>query len=186
MRETVDGEFDGRERLGKIAHDFLASTAKESANFAIVGYKLQNTLSETGSVKRGICKAQNGYIKKIVECKVERTNNEIFATELETGKTFACSPDELVSMNMICFTPKVFQYLDDQFQDFCQNASNLQSGEFLIPTALQQMETAGQVTIKQLSTAEKWIGMTYKEDKQFVVDELEKLVRSNKYPAYLK
>lgn len=177
-------DFYGAESF-KVAAEYLKQADKQSSNFALVGYVLKNTLSESGAVKRGVCNIKDGYIIDIIESKVERFGNEVLSTEVETGKQYTVSPDVIVSMNMICFTPAIFKYLKNQFEVFCQNAENLKNGEFLIPTAVHELTSKGFATLKFLNTNEKWIGMTYREDKQIVVDGLKELVDAGIYPEIL-
>lgn len=168
-----------------VAAEYLKHVDKQSSNFALVGYNLKNTLSESGAVKRGICKEQKGYVIDIIESKVEKVGNEVHSTEVETGKQYIVPLDSIVSMNMICFTPEIYKYLKNQFEIFCKDMENLKSGEFLIPTAVHELTQKGLATLKLLNTNEKWIGMTYKEDKPIVVNGLRELVEKGIYPEIL-
>ena len=91
-----------------VASKYIKTLDKSSTNFALVGYKVKNTLSETGSVKRGVCKEKDGYLNEIVESSVERTGGKIVATPLNGETPFDCEENDLVSMNMFVFTPKIF------------------------------------------------------------------------------
>ncbi len=169
----------------KIAYNFLKSIQPSSTDFALVGYKLKNTMSEKGAVKRGICKEENGFVTEIIESKAEFVNNKIVVHELESNKEYNVSPVAPVSMNMLCLTPKLFDFLQIEFDKFVNNKNNLKDKEFLIPTILDNMSKQNLASIKLLKSPEKWIGMTYKEDKVDVVNGIKKLVNKNQYPQNL-
>ena len=167
----------------KVASKFLSELDAQSTEFALVGYKLKNTLSKNGSVKRGICKVdQNGILTKITESLVEQKQDKIFAKDLQTGKEILANNTTLVSMNMFCFNLKVFDLLGKNFVDFSSDLTNLQNNEFLISTELQKLMNDNLISLKVLPTSDVWIGMTYQQDKPFVVSELKKLVNKGEFP----
>ena len=177
-------DFYGKQSF-ELASNFLKSAKEDSTDFALVGYNLKNTMSEKGAVKRGICKEENGFVTQIIESKAERVGSKILAKELETGIEYEVSPDEIVSMNMLCFTPKLFEHLENEFDLFCKDIENLRNKEFLIPTVLDKISKHNLATIKLLKSPEKWIGMTYKEDKVDVVNGIKNLVQNGEYPENL-
>lgn len=166
-----------------IASNFLKNTDKNSSDFGLVGYKLGNTLSNFGEVKRGICKVKNGYVMSIDECCVEK-NNKIVARNILTNKIEKVFSSSKTSMNMFCLTPKFFDYLQKKFDLFLKS-NDLSTDEFLLPKVVCEMANENLATIKFLLTNEKWIGMTYKSDKQLVVQRLKTLADKNIYPKDL-
>lgn len=166
-----------------VASKFLKDLGSKSNQFAIVGYKLKNTLSENGSVKRGVCKTdKNGKLTNLVESVVEQRDNKIFAKALDTEKENIVDDSTLVSMNMFCFNTKIFDLLDNNFNAFVKNKQNLQDKEFLIPAEVQHLMSQNKLGIQVLPTTDVWIGMTYQQDKPFVVSELKKLVDKGEFP----
>lgn len=160
---------------------------KDKNEFAMIGYKVKNTMSLKGSVKRGVCEQNNGDLVKIVESSVEKILDDIIATPLDVTKAkFMISPDELVSMNMFVFTPKIYEYLESHFEQFFKdNKDNLKTSEYLIPDLVASLIDEGLVNVKVIETNAKWQGITYKEDKEILVNEIKTLVKEKKYPNRL-
>lgn len=177
-------DFYGAESFS-IAKNYLQSISKTSTDFALVGYKLKNTMTKFGAVKRGICQVQNGFVKQIDECTAEFQLNGIVAKRLDDGKQIKANGAEIVSMNMFCLTPKIFDFLEMEMKNFASQKQNLQSGEFLLPNVVSKMVDNGEATLKVLPNDETWIGMTYRQDKQNVEESLKKLVLNGKYPKNL-
>ncbi len=176
-------DFYGRDAFIKIA-EFLKNTDDNS--YGLVGYKVNNTLTDNGSVKRGICYAKDNYLTYIVESSIERKNNKIIASPLNGKEPFEVTPDTLVSMNMIGFTPKIFNYLEKELTIFLKNPNtNLEKDEFLIPDVLQTSISEDNKKVKVLDTTAVWYGVTHKEDKDFVVNSINKLVTDGIYPNNL-
>ena len=176
-------DFYGRDAFIKIA-EFLKNTDDNS--YGLVGYKVNNTLTDNGSVKRGICYAKDNYLTYIVESSIERKNNKIIASPLNGKEPFEVTPDTLVSMNMIGFTPKIFNYLEKELTYFLNNPNtNLEKDEFLIPDVLQTSISEDNKKVKVLDTTAVWYGVTHKEDKDFVVNSINKLVTDGIYPNNL-
>jgi hypothetical protein len=148
------------------------------AQFAMVGFKLANTLSEHGAVARGICAAgAGGHLASITE----RTG--ILAAEVGPGLAF--SGDEIVSLNCWGFTPALFAGLDRQFGGFLAERGSDLKAEFYLPAAVSAMITNHEATVRVLPTESAWFGVTYREDKPRVVAAIAELVRAGKYPAKL-
>ena len=155
-------------------------------DYFIVGYPVRNTLSENGSVKRGICIQENGILKGLVESKLEEVDGKIIASPLDGKEAFEVSNDALVSMNMIGFEPSIFTILEQNFITFLENnKEDLQTCEYLIPDVLEGeiKKQSSKVTI--VKTEAKWLGMTYREDKEYVVKRIEELILAGVYPENL-
>jgi UTP-glucose-1-phosphate uridylyltransferase len=171
----------------KVISGFLSApqnTAHEE--YCIVDYQLDNTLSESGSVSRGVCRVdKDGYLTTIAEHKkISRNGNQITG-ELEGTGTVIFTGREPVSMNLIGFRPSMFDHLKSQFSEFLKQNIEKSDAEFYIPFAMNEVIRAGQAKVKALHTSEKWFGVTYKEDKQLVMKSLQALVEKGVYPADL-
>lgn len=157
-----------------------------SPDYAMVGFMLRNTLSDFGSVARGVSQADsNGYLQSVVELtKVERDGNGARNTD-PSGNVTQLTGDELVSMNMWGFTPQIFPLLRERFHIFlAQNGNDLKS-EHYVPTAVNELVSSGQARVKVLSTRDAWFGVTYREDRPRVVDSIAALVKKGIYPDKL-
>ena len=170
----------------KVVSKFLQNTNRNSTNFGLVGYRAVNTLTENGATKRGICSHKNGKLTNLVESSLEIKNGKIYATPLGSENTEEIEPNTLVSMNMLAFTPKLFDYLSDNFPVFLEeNKNNLDKCEYLIPEVLGEMVKKEIATCDIIETSAVWQGVTYKEDKAKVVCEIQKLVDAGNYPQNL-
>lgn len=170
----------------KTAASFLKSLNANSTHFGLVGYQAKNTITENGATKRGVCKVENNKLTHIVESTLELKDNEIYATPLCGGETKVIDPNTTISMNMFCFTPKLFQYLVEEFPIFLEkNKQNLEKCEFLIPEVVDNLIKTNKVEVEVLKTSAVWQGVTYKEDKPKVVAEIQKLIKNNVYPKDL-
>ena len=177
-------DFYGRDAY-YVVSKFLDEVNDENT-YCVVGYRLKNTLSENGSVKRGILKELKGYLTELIESKVEKTDSGIVASPLSGASSFNVSEDTLVSMNMLGFTPTIFEYIDKTFPAFLDNnKENIMNCEFLIPDTVEDAIKNNFAKVKVLSTTAKWQGITYKEDKQLVVNEINSLIENGTYSKNL-
>lgn len=168
-----------------VAAKYLNSLKEGSKNqYGNIGYMAINTITENGSVKRGVLYFDsNKKLEKLVESKIEKVNGKLEATPLDTTDTKVIPDDTLVSMNMFAFTKDIMTYLEDGYKKFfIDNKDNLASCEYLIPTVVSDLINDGIVTCDVLKTKAVWYGVTYKEDKEFVVSSLKKLVDMGMYP----
>ena len=178
-------DFYGRysfEALGKALTDF---SVREN-EYCMIGFRIGKTLSEGGSVARGVCETnQEGYLTSIVErTAVERIDGDIQFVD-ESGKVCILEENMPVSMNMWGFTPEYFDYSGEYFKVFLrENSHNLKS-EFFIPLMVNELITKNKVRVKVLDTASQWFGITYAKDKQIVVTKIQELVDAGEYPAKL-
>lgn len=179
-------DFYGKDAFFTAAK-FLKSVEKDSTDFGLVGYRIGNTLSENGSAKRGIAYSESGYVTDIVESVVERGDGKITAKPLIGGETKSLGANHLCSMNMFCFTPKVFEFIEDGLGEFLEdNKDNLEKCEYLLPDIVQKIIKRKQANVKVLDTSAVWYGVTYREDKPEVVAAIKKLVDGGQYPVGLK
>ena len=171
-------DFYGRDAYVKAAK-FLKN-AKDS-EFGMVGYKAQNTLTENGSVKRGVCEIENGKLTGIIESSIEKDGNKIKCESLITGEKYDIELDRLVSMNMLLFTPKIFEYLTKDFVEFFKNIKDEEKEEFLIPEVVSTHIKNGDCTVEVLDTDSIWYGVTYKEDVVSVKNAIKNLINKGEY-----
>ena len=180
-------DFYGRDAYHVISKFMKNNNTHDNIlRYAMAGYKVKNTLTENGSVKRGVCEEENGYLTNIIECKVEKVDSEIIATPLEGGNSFKVLEDAPVSMNMFAFTKDIFKYLEEGFPLFLdKHKEDIDTCEYLIPSVVFEEIENKIATVEVLKTNAIWQGITYKEDKEKVVKEIKKLVDNNKYPKDL-
>ena len=151
-------------------------------------YSQSNQLNNhlNGSVKRGVCHEKDGYLTDLIESKVEYEGEKIVATPLNGNPSFDITPDTLVSMNMLGFNTSIFSYIEDNFVKFLSdNKDNILKCEYLIPDTVFDAMDNGFCRVKLLGTSARWQGITYKEDKHLVVDEINSLISFGVYPSKL-
>lgn len=167
----------------KILHDFLLYDMDPDC-YTIIGYKLGNTLSDHGHVNRGVCKADpNGLLQHIVETRqIEKTGSGAKAPGPD-GQELFFTGDEIVSMNLFGFKPSCYHFLREEFTNFVNNHGMDPKSELDIPTSLDKFVKNGDIRIKILMSNERWFGVTYREDKPFVVENIKKMIRKGIYPA---
>ena len=176
-------DFYGRDAY-EVAYKFLASLPKNSAGkYANVAFKVSNTMTENGSVKRGVCFEDNDHnLTKLVESSIERNiEGKIIATPLEGGEPFEVGEDEPVSMNLFCFNKDLIDHLRARFPEWLKEHGNELKSEYLIPSVVDELVHEGKASLKLLSTDSVWFGVTYKEDKPGVVKALKELVKKGEY-----
>ncbi len=177
-------DYYGKEAY-KVAANYLRKLKDSDAGkYANVVYQVKNTITENGSVKRGVCLVdENGNFKEMVESSIEKNSQgQIIATALEDEtRTFNLNGNEPVSMNMFVFTIDILKHLEDRFITFLNENINNMSSEYLIPTVVSELFNENKVTLTLLNTTSIWYGVTYKEDKEEVVNALKTLVDNNQY-----
>ena len=173
-------DFYGRDAYLKIK-DFFDNSNDPNC-FSMVAFRVQNTMTENGSVKRGVCESQNNYLTNIIESSIEKKDNKIIASPLDGRESFEVQGNDLVSMNFFGFTPLMFDTLEKGLVDFFkENQDNLLKCEYLIPDVVfKEIQEDKKVYI--LESIDKWLGVTYKEDKEHVVSEIQKLIERGEYP----
>lgn len=176
-------DFYGKDSFMRASKFFNENHPNE---YAIIGYKIKNTLTENGSVKRGVCELKNGYLTKLIESSVEEKDGHIIATPLDGSNPFEIDANAPASMNMFCFRDDIFKYLNDHLKDFFEkNKDNLAKCEYLIPDSVYNMIKDGLVKVSVIPTTAKWQGITYKEDKERLVNDIQKLINEGEYPNNL-
>lgn len=176
-------DFYGRDAFN-VAKEFIEN-AKEK-EYATIGYEAIKTMTENGSVKRGVIATENGHLKSITESSIIKDGDEIKCTPLNGEAEFKIKNDALVSMNMLIFDPSIFPYLEKEMTRFFkEHKDNLEKCEFLIPDVLDNANKTGYAKVKVLHTNATWYGVTYKEDTEQVRTSIKKLVEEKEYPNNL-
>ena len=177
-------DFYGSDSCQK-AHNFLQNECKEDV-YAIIGYELAKTLSEHGSVSRGVVQVDTkNNLEAIYErLKIYRENGKIISEEPD-GSKMELPEESKASMNFWCFHPSVFSFLEKGFKTFLEENINNIKAEYLIPFSADQFIKKGLGVIKVIPTSSQWFGVTYKEDAPVVQKKLSELVASGAYPQNL-
>jgi len=177
-------DFYGAEAY-KVIAEYLRNLT-DPQKYAMVGYQLNNTLSDFGSVSRGICVTNsNQQLTKITETHKIRQENQKILCESETGETIELTGKEAVSMNFWGFHPSLFVNIENQFIEFLKSNIHLPKSEFYIPFIVFEMILNGQASVDVLNADSPWFGVTYQEDKPFVIEQIQKLTNQGVYPAKL-
>lgn len=167
-------DFYGRSAFVKMA-EFLKS---DSDDYAMVGFRLANTLTENGYVSRGVCDIENGKLKSVTE----RTKIMDCKYTEDDGATWTALPeDTVVSINLWGFRPDVFDYIETGFKKFLDEKINVPKSEYYLPAVVSERIEKGEKSVKVLIAEDKWYGVTYKEDKQVVVDAIGKMIANGCY-----
>lgn len=174
---------------GEDAFKLLASHLKKAngGDFCMIGYELKNTLTENGSVSRGVCETdEKSNLTSVCErTKIQRNGGVIQFFEEESGWS-DLDENTTVSMNCWGFTPKLFEGISSQMSDFFKdNRQSLEKAEFYLPSVVQKMIDENRCSAKVMTTSSKWYGVTYPEDKAFVKESIEALIKSGEYPEKL-
>ncbi len=173
----------------QVAYDFLTQVEDEpdKCHYAMVGYLLKNTVTENGSVARGVCQVdENGVLTEVVENTQIETYEGGIHTTFDGGQTWKDLPDDtLVSMNLWCFRPSFVDELKVLFPAFLDKAliENPLKGEFFLPLTVTEMLQSGKADVKVLTSTDKWYGVTYQADRPMVVAALAEKVESGLYPS---
>lgn len=166
----------------------LAALDTYSPNHAMVGYILENTMSESGSVSRGICNVENGMLVSMKEhTKISygtENGQRVILSQLDTG-TVHLTGKETVSMNLFGFSLKAFEGFETFFDEFIKKQAASEKAECLLPEGASALVTKGLGTIQCYTTDERWFGMTYPEDRLIVKKEIAQKIQENYYPEYL-
>ncbi|MBQ3048009.1 MAG: nucleotidyltransferase [Clostridia bacterium] len=169
----------------KTAINFMQQN-QDPKTYAIVAYKVGNTLTENGSVKRGICQVKDGLLTQMVESVVQKNNQDkILATPLAGGEEIELKFDHPVSMNLMCLHSDFFDYLQRDFNKFQLNMKDEKTQECLIQDVMFNQTQEEGAIIKVVETEAVWHGVTYKEDKPQLVKQIKSLIESNLYPQNL-
>jgi len=180
-------DFYGRDAFRVIA-EFLSRDSSDSMyhEYAMAGYKVKNTLTENGAVKRGVCDVEGNYLTKLIESNIDYVDGMLMAMPLDGGEMFPVFEEDVVSMNMFGFTKELFDHLEARFPVFLDNhKDDINTCEFLIPTLVFDEIENNTARVEVLKTDAVWQGITYREDKDKVVSGIKELVLNGEYPEGL-
>lgn len=170
----------------KLAYKFLSDKFTTDSNYALIGYKLKNTLSDNGTVSRGICEIdENNFLKSIVEGTEIQKENDKIVVKTENGKWLYLTGSEIISMNMFAFTPTIFDKHHHSFDLFIKKNSMDLKSELYIPSVIEEVLRKNDGKVKVIETSSKWFGLTYIEDKKNVSEQILELIKRKKYPSKL-
>ena len=175
---AINGDdFYSRESF-KVVADYYKNGGNE---FSMVAFRLNNTLSIFGGVTRGLCTVNDGKLETVVETdNLQQTDEGV-----SSNRDIPLDGSEPVSMNMWGFTPILFDYLSEKFDEFLQKEKTELKSEFLIPNVINDLIQTDRESVHVLRSDSSWFGITYKEDKLYVVDEIQKLIDEGVYPQEL-
>lgn len=178
-------DFYGRESFAILAKKLQELNGKEG-HYCMVGYRLSNTLSESGAVARGICETDNdGFLTSVVEQTHIVRVDEVIKYKDSEGRWFEVPENTPVSMNMWGLTPDYFEHSNKYFVKFLEQHIDNLKAEFFIPLMIEYLISTKEADVQVLDTPSKWFGVTYAEDRPSVVDKLRKLVEAGEYPSPL-
>ncbi len=175
--------YDAIKKAGKFLDNNLVS---DKEHYALIGYNVINTITENGSVKRGVCNIDNNTLVSLDESKIEKTERGLKATSLVTDKETYISDDTIVSMNLLGFPKEFMNHIVDEFPSFLEeNKENLETVEYLMPEVLSHQIKSNKADVEVIETSSKWYGMTYKEDKEEVENAIKNMIDEGLYPSKL-
>jgi dTDP-glucose pyrophosphorylase len=179
-------DYYGRKSY-KIMNHFLTQTSEEApGNYCMVGFELQKTVSEHGSVARGVCQVdRNGYLTGMVERTKVYLKDKGILYEDEDGSVHTLNPRDTVSMNLFGFTPDFFYHIEEDFKAFLKKNAKNPKAEIYIPYVVNNLLAAGKSTMSVLQTPDSWFGVTYQDDKPIVLKAIQDLVDDGIYPESL-
>ena len=175
-------DFYGRNSFEVIAKE-LSTPKNRKGDYCMVGFRVGNTMSESGSVARGVCENKDGFLTTVVErTAIAYNEKHVISFTDENGKEQILDPNTPVSMNLWGFTPDYFEFSEKYFVDFLKENINTPKAEFFIPLVVNELVTKGDASVKVLDTDSKWFGVTYAADRQGVVDKFAELHANGEYP----
>ena len=179
-------DFYGRSSFQILGDHLRSARDAERAEYCMVGFVLRNTLSEFGTVCRGVCQCdREGYLQSVRETLgIAREGNGARYTD-EAGRAQSLTGEEIVSMNMWGFTPSIFPHLRRHFARFLQERGREEKAEFFIPTVVNALMDEGRARVKVLTSQDPWFGITYQQDKPYVTRRIRDLVAGGVYPERL-
>lgn len=188
VENQVSGPFaviNADDFYGRDAFEKMAVFLKEECNastYSMIGYELEKTLSENGTVNRGICSVKEGYLTSIVEgLKIQKIDQGY--THQTPNTKLDLSRDTMVSMNFFGFDTSIFDYMKQEFPVYANENSEDPKSEYYIPLVIDRMMNKELIKVKVIPTTANWIGVTYQEDKPFVIDKLSKFTEEGLYAS---
>lgn len=196
-RDTISGpfavinadDFYGADSYLQVVKYFQQSniSCNDISHYGMVGYQLKKTLSEHGNVNRGICSGSDGFLKDVEEVtEISREDDNAIRGNWLNGENRAISEGAIASMNFWGFTADLFEHLEKHFIEFLKTHGEEMKSECYIPTLIDELIRDGKADCKILETSSSWFGVTYPEDKPYVVANIRKLIEAGDYPSSLQ
>lgn len=185
---AINGDdFYGRNSFELLAKYLNNAKDGNKADYSMCGFILRNVLSDNGSVSRGICAIDDAKnLKTVVENTViEKSGVGAAVSTMKDGSKVKLSGDEVASMNMWGFTPSIFTHLETLFAEFLKTQGKELKSEFFIPSVVDHLIQKNQAAVKVMVSSDSWFGITYREDKEYVVDSIRELIKNGVYPEKL-
>lgn len=178
-------DYYGSDSFIKMAQYLSSLSAEDTGKYAMVGYILKNTLSDYGSVARGICEVHNGMLTDIVErTKIRRENDSIVYFD-HSESAVPLADDKVVSMNFWGFTPDIFSKFENSFYNFFNYNRDDPKAEFFLPNWVGEILKNSEASVKVLTSSSQWVGVTYPEDRPRIIKKLKSFVDNGDYPSIL-
>lgn len=175
-------DFYGFDAIKKAGEFLDKNLVTDKEHYLLVGYKVINTITLNGSVKRGVCNIENGNLVSLDESKIEKVGDNLEAISLVTGNKSIVEPNTLVSMNLLGFPKEFMEHIKEEFRPFLEkNKNDLSSVEYLLPEVLTKQIITNTASVEVVETDSKWYGMTYKEDKKDVEDAIKSMIEEGIY-----
>lgn len=186
-RNVVKGPFaviSADDFYGSHAFKVLGDSLKNTKDYSVVGFEIGNTITDNGSVKRGVCFVKDGKLTDIIESKVEKKDGVITGEPLDGRPSYTMEEDHPVSMLMYGIQADIYDYINTDIENFLKNCENLDTAEYLLPSVLDQKIKEG-VDIKVLPTTSVWKGVTYKTDLDELKEHIKNEIEKGEYPENL-
>lgn len=191
-KDVIDGPFvtiNADDYYGRQSFENAAELIKNhqisNQFFGMTAFELQNTLSENGSVSRGICRLNDELLKSVEEfTSIQKIDHQI-SGQNEKGESKELNQNDLVSMNFWILDTSFFRLAEDELTEFLENTKDLSKSEFFLPSVIDKAIHQNRIQVRVLKTSEKWFGLTYREDKENVIGEIEAMQSKGIYPKKL-
>ena len=179
-------DFYGYESIKKVSEFLDNNLVTDKEHYVLIGYKAKNTLSENGSVKRGVCNIENNKLISLDESKIEKTEKGLLKTSLHTNKEEILDENALVSMNLLGFPKEFVNHIEEGLIPFLEeNKEDLSTCEYLMPDVLTKQIKTKKAEVMILETNDKWYGITYKEEKIVIENAIKEMIKNNIYKENL-
>ena len=170
-------DFYGRDAYFKVGN-FIKNNKKDN-EFAVIGYNVLETITDNGSVKRGICNIKNNYLISLDESIISKDGDKLSAKTLVGNNEVSVDKNTVVSMNMFGFTPKIFDLFEDNFKEFLNNIDD--TNEYLVPVEINKYIKKNLINVSVINTTSMWYGITYKNDLNLIRGEINRLINDGVY-----
>ena len=177
-------DFYGNDTF-RVTANFLISLQNNDTSYCLAGYKIKDTLSDYGTVSRGICEEKDNFLTSVVErTDVQKQNREIVSQDKD-GKFYPLNKNAYCSMNVWGFTPTIFSFIEQGFIEFFKQNQDQPKAEYVLPLIANSLIEQNKASFKILDTESEWFGVTYKADKESAQNKINQLIKKGAYPSNL-